>query len=93
MTSMSAFSITRSGSVSRTRNLGEGRDDIVEAFEMLDVTGRIDIDARSEQFLDILIALVVAAAGRVGVGEFVDQHQPGPACDDRVDVHLRMVRP
>ena len=42
---------------------------------MLDVERRIDVDPGGEQFLDILIALGVAAARRVGVGEFVDQHQ------------------
>ena len=56
-------------------HLGEGGDDVVEAFEMLDVDRREDVDAGGEQFLDILIALGVAAAGGVGVGELVDQHE------------------
>jgi hypothetical protein len=30
----------------------------------------------------------MAAAGRIGVGELVDQHERGPARDDGVEVHL-----
>ena len=56
-------------------DLREGCDDIVEAFDVLDVQGREDIDAGRKQLLDVLPALGVAAAGRVGVGELVDQRE------------------
>ena len=69
-------------------HLGEGGDDVVEAFEMLDVDGGIDMDAGGEQLLDVLVALGVAAAGDVGMGELVDQDEPRPALEDGVDVHL-----
>ena len=67
---------------------GEGSDDIVEAFDMLDVDRRKHVDPRRQQFLDILIALGMAAFGRVGVGKLIDQHELGPPREDRVDVHL-----
>ena len=41
-----------------------------------------------EHLLDVLIALLVAHPGRVGVRELVDQRQLGRAADDGVDVHL-----
>ena len=67
---------------------GDLRNDVVQALDVLDVDGRIDVDAVGEDFLDIEIALGMPAAGRVGVGEFVDQHDLGMARDDRVEVHL-----
>lgn len=56
---------------------------------MLDIERRIDVDPRRQQFLYILVALVVAAARRVGMGQLVDQHQLRPARENGVDVHLR----
>ena len=41
-----------------------------------------------QQLLDVEIALGMAAAGGVGVGELVDQHQRRPALQDGVEVHL-----
>ena len=43
---------------------------------------------RDEQFLDVEIALRMAAARRVGVGEFIDQRDLRTARDQRVEVHL-----
>ena len=67
---------------------GDLRDDVVEALDVLDVERRIDVDAAIEQLLDVEIALGVAAAGRVGVGELVDQRDLRPARDEGVEVHL-----
>ena len=64
------------------------RDHVVEAFDVLDVDGGIDVDAVGQQFLDVEIALGMAAAGRVGVGEFVDQGDLRPPRDQRVEVHF-----
>ena len=64
------------------------RDHVVEALDVLDVDRGVDIDAAREQFLDVEIALGMAAAGRVGVGEFVDQRDLRTARDQRVEVHL-----
>ena len=41
-----------------------------------------------EQLLDVLVALGVAAARGVGVGQLVDQADGRPAREDRVEVHL-----
>ena len=64
------------------------RDDIVEAFDMLDIERRIDVDAGGQQFLDIEIALRVAALGRIRMGEFVDQNELGMPRQNGVDIHL-----
>src|SRR5262249_35397977 len=58
---------------------GDLRDDVVQALEVLDVHGRVDVDARIEQLLDVLEPLVMAAAGRVRVRELVDDDERGTA--------------
>ncbi len=63
-------------------------DDVAEGLQVLDVDRGDDVDARLEQFLDVLPALGVARSGDVGVGEFVDEGDGGTAFEDRVDVHL-----
>jgi hypothetical protein len=68
---------------------GDLRDDVVEAFDMLDVQRRVDVDTAIEQFLDVEIALRMAAALGVGMGEFVDQNECRPfAGEDGVEIHL-----
>ena len=64
------------------------RDHVVEAVDVLDVQRRVHIDAGGDQFLDIEIALGMAAAGRIAVGQFVDQHELRPALQDQVEIHL-----
>ncbi len=54
---------------------GDAADHIGQAFEMLDVQRRPDIDAGVEQLLDIEPALGMAAVGRIGVGELIDDDQ------------------
>ncbi len=68
---------------------GDRVDDIVDAFEMLDVDGGDDLDAGIEQPLDVLPALLVARAGHVRVRELIDEHDLGSPCKDGVDVQLR----
>ena len=55
---------------------------------MLNIDGRVDVDAVAHQLFDIEIALGMAAAFDVGVGEFVDQHDLRTAGDDGVEVHF-----
>ena len=62
---------------------GDARNDVGEALEVLDVERGPDVDARVEQLLDVLPALGMAALRRVGVGEFVDDDQLGPAARAR----------
>ena len=67
------------------RDLG---DDVVEAFDVLDVDRRVDVDAVAHQLFDVEVALRMTAAFGVGVGEFVDQNDLRTAGDDGVEVHL-----
>ena len=55
---------------------------------MLDVQRGPDVDAGGDQFGHILPPLVVAAAGRVGVRQLVDQQQAGVAREGRVGIEL-----
>ncbi len=55
---------------------------------MLNVDGRIDVDAGGEQLLDVLVALGVPAAGDVGVCKFVDQNQLRSSLACSVDVEF-----
>ena len=64
------------------------RDDVVQALDVLDIDRGVDVDAAAQQLLDVEIALGMAAAGRIGVGELVDQHDLRTAGDDGVEVHL-----
>ena len=69
-------------------NAGDARDDVVDALDMLDVERGEDVDAGGDQLFDVEIALGVAASGRVGVGQFVDQNELRAPLQDRVDIHL-----
>ena len=55
---------------------------------MLDIECRPDVDAGSEQLVDVLPALRMAAARHVGVGVFVDQQQARPPRERRVEIEL-----
>ena len=48
-------------------NAGYAADDVVEAFQVLNVNGGENIDARLEQLINVLPALRVARAGRIAV--------------------------
>ncbi len=69
-------------------HMGDLRDDVVEALDVLDVDGGIDVDAVAHQLFDVEIALRMAAAFGVGVGELVDQNDLRVPRNDRVEVHL-----
>ncbi len=67
---------------------GDLRHHGVEALDVLDVQRRVDVDAGREQLGDVAVALGVAAALGVAVGELVDERELRPACEQRVEVHL-----
>src|SRR5208282_1684573 len=69
-------------------NTGDLSDDVVQAFDVLDIEGCVHVDAGVEQLLDVHVALGVPAAGGVRVGELIDQHQRRPALQDGVEIHL-----
>ena len=56
------------------RDLG---DEVVQAFPMLDVQGRVDADAGVQELFDVLPAFGMARSGGVGMGEFIDQDKLG----------------
>ena len=70
------------------QHAGDGERRVVERFEVLDVDGGDDVDARREQVLDVLPPLLVAAARHVGVREFVDERDLRRAPEHGVEVHL-----
>ncbi len=57
---------------------GDLRDQVIEAFQVLDVDGRPDIDARIEKLFDVLPPLGMPRCGlasdEIGVRKLVDQH-------------------
>lgn len=67
---------------------GDLLDDVVEALQVLDVDGGGHVDAGVEEFPDVLPAFGVAAAGGVGVGEFVDERELRAAGEQGVDVEF-----
>ena len=67
---------------------GDLRHHVVQAFDVLDVERRVDVDALAQQLFDIEIALGVPAACGIGMGELIDERQVRAARDQRVEVHL-----
>ena len=63
-------------------------DDVVQAFDMLDIECGVDIDASRDQFFDIHVALWMPAARRVAVRQFIDQRQLRPSRQQGIEVHL-----
>jgi hypothetical protein len=68
--------------------VGDLRDHVVEAFDVLDIDSGVDVDAAAHQLFDIEIALRVAAAFDVGVGELVDDDDLRAAGNDGIEVHF-----
>ncbi len=66
----------------------DARDQIVEALQMLHVHGRVDIDARIEQLLYVLIALRVTRARHIGVRQLVHQCQLRLAAQQRIEIEF-----
>ncbi len=67
---------------------GDLRDDVVQALDVLHVEGGVDVDPRVEQLEHVLPALGVARAGRVGVGELVEEQDPRAPRQRGVEVEL-----
>ncbi len=68
---------------------GDALDHVVERRQVLDVDRGQHVDARVEQLLDVLPALGVAGAGRVGVRQLVHHRDLGPPGQQGVDVEFR----
>ena len=72
---------------------GQLRHPVVEALEVLDVDGRVDLDSRREQVVDVLVALGMLEARDVRVGQLVDEAQLRKALQHRRQVHLLELAP
>lgn len=59
-----------------------------QAFNVLHIHGRKDIDVCIQQIHDVLVALGMLAALDVGVCKLIDQHYRRLAGEDRVHIHL-----
>ena len=69
-------------------NAGDALNHVLQAFKMLDVERRPDINAVTQDFLDVLIALGMDEARRVRVRELVDQQQFWLARNRCFDIEL-----
>ena len=67
---------------------GDGTHGGSDAFDVLDVERGNDVNLCGEKFLDVFIALAVAAAGNIGVGELINEDDAGAASEDGVNIHL-----
>jgi len=67
---------------------GDLANDIVEAFDVLDIDGRNHVDAGIQDRLYVLPAFAVLRARRVRVGELVHQGKLGFAGEKALEVHL-----
>ncbi len=68
---------------------GDLGDDVVEAFQVLDIERGNHRDARVEQRFDVLPTLFVSTARDVAMGVFVDERHFRLAAQHRLDVELR----
>src|SRR5450759_3504443 len=73
-------------------NLGDAADDIVQAFEVLDVERRVNVDAAVEQLLDIVPAFRMARALGVGMSQLINQDQCRVALERTIEVELAYLR-
>ena len=63
-------------------------DHIVQAFQVLDIDGGVDVDAGVEQLIDVLPATFMATARRIAVSQFVHESHRRPASQQGVEIHL-----
>ena len=55
---------------------------------MLDVERRVDVDARAEKLIDVLPALGMTRAGRVGVRQLIDQKECRSSSERCVEIEF-----
>ena len=71
---------------------GDALDHVVDRLEVLDVERRDHVEARVEQLLDVLPALLVSGARDVRVRQLVDEHDIRASSQHGIDVHLLELR-
>ena len=74
-------------------NARDLRDDVVQAFDVLNVERGVDVDAVAQQLLDVHVALGMAASRDIGVGEFIDQSKLRSAREQSVEIHFLELTP
>src|SRR5262249_20222038 len=67
-------------------HMGDLRDHVIEALDVLDINCRIDVDTVVQQLFDIEIALWVTAARGIGMSELIDKHNLRTAGNDEVEI-------
>lgn len=63
----------------------------MQALDVADVDGRVDVDTGLEQLIDILTAPAVAAALRILMGQLIDKDERGPAQERTVEVEFLLI--
>src|SRR5262249_13021758 len=63
-------------------------NDVIETFDVLNVDGRVNVDAAAQYFLDIEVAFWMAATGRVGVSKLIDKNNLGSTRQNGVEIHF-----
>src|SRR5262245_40996945 len=63
-------------------------DEVIEAFQVLDVHGADNVNPGIEQFEHILITLLIAGSWNVCMGKFIDDGNLRPSSEHRVQIHL-----
>ena len=63
-------------------------NDVIQAFDVLNIYGGIDIDPVAQQLFNVQIALRVTAAWCVGVDQLIDPNNLRTPGDDGIEVHL-----
>ena len=81
------------GNPSRFRRSQDGKNRILDAFDMLDIQCRIDIHARFQQLLDILVSLPVPGCIPVQVCQVIDQDQLRQSFQAGIQVHFILCLP
>ena len=69
-------------------DVGDLRDDVVQALDVLDVERRVHVDPGIEELEHVVEALAVARPGDVRVRQLVEDEEPRPARERRVEVEL-----
>ena len=67
---------------------GNGAHDGSDAFDVLNVERRHDVDFCGHEFLNVLVPLPVLGSRNIRMGQFVDQNHLRLSREDGVDVHL-----
>src|SRR5262245_33427693 len=69
-------------------HMGNLSNDVIEAFDVLNVDRRINVDAMAGNLFDVEIALRMSATGRVGVSKLIDKNNLRSAFENGVEVHF-----